>query len=146
VGSSRAGDRNRSVGSGAILGVSGATIGVVGIAVGVWFGLDQRRSAKVIQDRLDRVLQGIRNANPKATAAIATETAAAPTLSLQQRKEGLAAAIARLPEREKLVVTLYYYEELTLREVGEVLGISEAQASQLHQTAIARLRVDQPHG
>ena len=37
-------------------------------------------------------------------------------------REALADAIARLPEREKLVVTLYYYEELTLREIGEVLG------------------------
>ena len=41
-------------------------------------------------------------------------------------KEALGEAIARLPEREKLVVTLYYYEELTLREIGEVLGVTES--------------------
>src|SRR6476661_5898311 len=52
----------------------------------------------------------------------------------------LADAIARLPEREKLVVTLYYYEELTLREIGEVLGVTESRVSQLHTKAILRLK------
>ena len=55
-------------------------------------------------------------------------------------KEALADAIARLPEREKLVVTLYYYEELTLREIGEVLGVTESRVSQLHTKAILRLK------
>ena len=45
-----------------------------------------------------------------------------------------------LPEREKLVVTLYYYEELTLREIGEVLGVTESRVSQLHTKAILRLK------
>jgi len=54
--------------------------------------------------------------------------------------EALAEAIARLPEREKLVVTLYYYEELTLREIGEVLGVTESRVSQLHTKAILRLK------
>ena len=53
-------------------------------------------------------------------------------------KEALGEAIARLPEREKLVVTLYYYEELTLREIGEVLGVTESRVSQLHTKAILR--------
>src|ERR671935_632112 len=46
-------------------------------------------------------------------------------LAQTELKEALGEAIARLPEREKLVVTLYYYEELTLREIGEVLGVTE---------------------
>ena len=50
-------------------------------------------------------------------------------------------AIQRLPEREKLVITLYYYEELTLREIGEVLGVTESRVSQLHTKAILRLKV-----
>src|SRR6266540_4980735 len=54
------------------------------------------------------------------------------TLSVTEQKEALADAIARLPEREKLVVTLYYYEDLTLREIGEVLGVTESRVSQLH--------------
>jgi RNA polymerase sigma factor for flagellar operon FliA len=49
-------------------------------------------------------------------------------------------AIAALPEREKLVVALYYYENLTLREIGEVLGVTESRVSQLHTKAVLRLR------
>jgi RNA polymerase sigma factor for flagellar operon FliA len=55
-------------------------------------------------------------------------------------REALGEAIARLPEREKLVVTLYYYEELTLREIGEVLSVTESRVSQLHTKAILRLK------
>ena len=54
-------------------------------------------------------------------------------------REALGDAISRLPEREKLVVTLYYYEELTLREIGEVLSVTESR-SQLHTKAILRLK------
>ena len=52
----------------------------------------------------------------------------------------IADAIARLPEREKLVVALYYYENLTLREIGEVLGVTESRISQLHTKAVLRLK------
>ena len=61
-------------------------------------------------------------------------------LAETEMKEALGEAIARLPEREKLVVTLYYYEELTLREIGEVLGVTESRVSQLHTKAILRLK------
>ncbi|MFL6037328.1 MAG: sigma-70 family RNA polymerase sigma factor, partial [Gaiellaceae bacterium] len=57
-----------------------------------------------------------------------------------EMREAIADAISRLPEREKLVVTLYYYEELTLREIGEVLGVTESRVSQLHTKAILRLK------
>ena len=62
------------------------------------------------------------------------------SLAQTEMKEALADSIARLPEREKLVVTLYYYEELTLREIGEVLGVTESRVSQLHTKAILRLK------
>ena len=62
------------------------------------------------------------------------------SLSETEMREAIADAIARLPEREKLVVTLYYYEELTLREIGEVLGVTESRVSQLHTKAILRLK------
>jgi RNA polymerase sigma factor FliA len=52
----------------------------------------------------------------------------------------LADAIAALPERERLVLTLYYYEELTMKEVGATLGVVESRVSQLHSSAMARLR------
>ncbi len=73
---------------------------------------------------------------------IEDESASDPQGSLSQteQKEAIADAIARLPEREKLVVTLYYYEELTLREIGEVLGVTESRVSQLHTKAILRLK------
>ncbi len=73
---------------------------------------------------------------------IEDEAAPDPELSLEQgeMKEALGEAIARLPEREKLVVTLYYYEELTLREIGEVIGVTESRVSQLHTKAVLRLK------
>jgi RNA polymerase sigma factor FliA len=73
---------------------------------------------------------------------IEDESAPDPQGSLSQieMKEAIADAIARLPEREKLVVTLYYYEELTLREIGEVLSVTESRVSQLHTKAILRLK------
>ena len=64
----------------------------------------------------------------------------ADVLDETEMREALADAIARLPEREKLVVTLYYYEELTLREIGEVLGVTESRVSQLHTKAVLRLK------
>ena len=55
-------------------------------------------------------------------------------------KDRIAESIARLPEREKLVIALYYYENLTLREIGEVLGVTESRVSQLHTKAVLRLK------
>jgi RNA polymerase sigma factor for flagellar operon FliA len=52
----------------------------------------------------------------------------------------LAAAIAGLPEREKLVLSLYYDEELNLKEIGQVIGVSESRVSQIHTQAALRLR------
>ena len=68
--------------------------------------------------------------------------AAEPQMAMAhtELREALGDAISRLPEREKLVVTLYYYEELTLREIGEVLGVTESRVSQLHTKAILRLK------
>lgn len=55
-------------------------------------------------------------------------------------KERLADAIEGLPQRERLVIALYYYENLTLREIGEVLGVTESRVSQLHTKAVLGLR------
>jgi RNA polymerase sigma factor FliA len=54
--------------------------------------------------------------------------------------EKLAAALSALPERERMVVTLYHYEELTLREIGEILNLSEGRICQIFAQAVARLR------
>ena len=52
----------------------------------------------------------------------------------------LADAIAHLPERERLVMTLYYYEEMTMREIGLALGVVESRVSQMHASAVTHLR------
>jgi RNA polymerase sigma factor FliA len=55
-------------------------------------------------------------------------------------QERLADAIANLPERERIVMTLYYYEEMTMREIGLALGVVESRVSQVHSSAIVHLR------
>ncbi|HTL46734.1 MAG TPA: FliA/WhiG family RNA polymerase sigma factor [Verrucomicrobiae bacterium] len=55
-------------------------------------------------------------------------------------KEILAHAIDELPEKEKLVIVLYYYENLTLREIGEILDVSESRVCQIHTKVVTRLR------
>ena len=62
------------------------------------------------------------------------------SLASSEVKDRLTEAIASLPEREQLVVALYYYENLTLREIGEVLGVTESRVSQLHTKAVMRLK------
>ncbi len=70
------------------------------------------------------------------------ENAPDPSAVMDQTdlRDRVADAISRLPEREKLVIALYYYENLTLREIGEVLGVTESRVSQLHTKAVLRLR------
>ncbi|WP_455234551.1 RNA polymerase sigma factor FliA [Thiogranum longum] len=65
-----------------------------------------------------------------------------PLDSLQSSdfKSALAQAISGLPERERLVMAMYYDEELNLREIGEVLGVSESRVCQIHGQALIRLR------
>ncbi|MEX2107914.1 MAG: RNA polymerase sigma factor WhiG [Solirubrobacterales bacterium] len=62
------------------------------------------------------------------------------SLASSEVKDRLTDAVASLPEREQLVVALYYYENLTLREIGEVLGVTESRVSQLHTKAVMRLK------
>lgn len=58
----------------------------------------------------------------------------------EEKKKLISEAINKLPERERLVIALYYYEGLTLKEIGKVLGVSESRVSQMHTKAILRLR------
>ena len=61
-------------------------------------------------------------------------------LASEAFKRSLAEAIGELPEREKLVLSLYYQEELNLKEIGAVIGVSESRVSQIHSQAAMRLR------
>jgi RNA polymerase sigma factor FliA len=65
-----------------------------------------------------------------------------PAAQLEDRgmREALVEAIDTLPERERLVMSLYYDEELNLKEIGEVLGVSESRVCQIHGQAMVRLR------
>lgn len=58
----------------------------------------------------------------------------------EEQKQMLAEAVERLPDKEKLVIALYYQEDLTLKEIAAVLKLSESRISQLHSQAILRLR------
>jgi RNA polymerase sigma factor for flagellar operon FliA len=60
-------------------------------------------------------------------------------------KEQLAAAVSRLSEREQLILALYYYEELTMKEVAEVVGIAVSRVSQIHAAAMLKLRTTLGH-
>jgi RNA polymerase sigma factor for flagellar operon FliA len=58
----------------------------------------------------------------------------------QNLKKLLVQGIDLLPEREKLMMSLYYEQDLNLREIGEIMGVTESRVSQLHTQAVARLR------
>jgi len=62
------------------------------------------------------------------------------SLKLQEMKEIIGDTIATLPEKERLVVSLYYYEDLNMKEIGSILGITESRVCQIHTKAVLRLR------
>ncbi|MBI5814311.1 MAG: FliA/WhiG family RNA polymerase sigma factor [Nitrospinae bacterium] len=68
------------------------------------------------------------------------ETDPATLARIEEIRTIIAKAIDLLPEKERLLVSLYYYEELTMKEIGEVLGITESRVSQIHTKAVIRLR------
>lgn len=59
----------------------------------------------------------------------------------KEMKNALVSVISELPEKEKLVISLYYYEELMLKEIAEVLGVSESRVSQIHSKVLEKLKV-----
>jgi RNA polymerase sigma factor for flagellar operon FliA len=65
-----------------------------------------------------------------------------PFAQLKQREltQALANGISGLPEKERLVISLYYYEDLNLKEIGQILGITESRVCQIHSKAVSRLR------
>ena len=94
--------------------------------------------------RRDR--DAVRRAFETRAAEIADETG--EQLALEAVAEGylrigvdrMAQAIKQLPEKERLVISLYYLDELTMKETGKVLGITESRVSQIHSQAILHLR------
>ncbi len=62
------------------------------------------------------------------------------SLKLSEMKRMIATTIATLPEKERLVISLYYYEDLNMKEIGGILGITESRVCQIHTKAALRLR------
>lgn len=92
---------------------------------------------------LDDLILGSHDANEKLHISdILSDTTSDPIAEVEQRemRRLLTAAVDRLPERERLVIALYYYEGLTFREIGRVLEVSESRVYQLHTQAVLRLR------
>ncbi|MGH9261941.1 MAG: sigma-70 family RNA polymerase sigma factor, partial [Acidimicrobiales bacterium] len=71
---------------------------------------------------------------------VSTDEGPGHRVELDELRHALAAAIDRLAERERDVVALYYHDGLTLAEIGEVLGVTESRACQIHGRAVAQLR------
>ncbi len=85
---------------------------------------------------------GDRDERTDAVASIPDHSADDPVSMFEsvEMRDILTGAIERLPERERIVIALYYYEGLTLKEIGRVLGVTESRISQLHTKAVLRLR------
>jgi hypothetical protein len=62
------------------------------------------------------------------------------TFEVKETKEALIQAVGQMAEREKTVLTLYYYEGLTLAEIGDILGVTESRVCQIHTKAVLQLR------
>lgn len=73
---------------------------------------------------------------------VVCDQSADPVYELESKnlQKTIAASISDLPERERMVLALYYQEELNLREIGEVIGVSESRVCQIHGQALARLQ------
>ena len=89
----------------------------------VWYGKDDFEELSVLE-----TIESPINTNPDTI------------IEREEIKDIIVEAIKKLPEKEKKVVVLYYYEDLTLKEIGEVLEVTESRVSQLHTKAIMRLR------
>ncbi len=110
-------------------------------------GIDRDAYDRILADAArSRVLSLSGTDNTEAAVMDVADTARrgpAEDLEEQGLREAVAAAIAQLPERERLVMSLYYDEQMNLREIGAVLGVSESRVCQIHGQAVVRLRARQ---
>ncbi len=93
--------------------------------------------------RMDHVRAGDDSDSPLPGDIFEDPSSQNPFERVEARQDGevLAQCIAHLPEREKLVITLYYYEDLSMKEIGSVLGITESRVCQIHAKSVAHLRL-----
>jgi len=89
---------------------------------------------------LDEMLGDRNDANTLGDTLADTNDGPGQLFERSELSDQLASAIGRMPEREKLVLGLYYFENLTLAQIGEVLGVTESRVSQIHTKAVLQLR------
>jgi len=100
---------------------------------------------------LDEVFRGGDRSERSTLGETLADSGAGPmaTFEVKETKEALIFAISQMGDREKTVLTLYYYEGLTLAEIGEILGVTESRVCQIHTKAVLQLRAklaDRPEG
>jgi RNA polymerase sigma factor for flagellar operon FliA len=103
--------------------------------------LDEVRSTNLVS--LDEYVQGKDgDGQTRLVDAVEDRVSLDPSdrIDIEDLKDVMNGAIMRLPSRERLVIALYYYEELTLKEIGSILNVSESRISQIHTKAVTRLR------
>ena len=91
---------------------------------------------------LDEMLSGGDRGDSMTLGDTVADSGAGPVAAyeVEEMRHILADAINRMPEREKIVLTLYYYEGLTLAEIGQVLGVTESRVCQIHTKSVLQLR------
>lgn len=105
-------------------------------------GISMEEYGQILHDTVSCKISSVEELSEEGEIFDATAEWADPAekLSKEGFQQALAAEIANLPERERLVVALYYDEEMNLREIGEILNISESRVSQINSQAMLRLR------
>ena len=100
---------------------------------------------------LDEVFRGGDHSDRSTLGETLPDATAGPmdTFEVKETKEALVKAVSEMADREKTVLTLYYYEGLTLAEIGDILGVTESRVCQIHTKAVLQLRAklaDRPEG
>ena len=100
---------------------------------------------------LDEVFRGGDRSDRSTLGETLPDSTAGPmdTFEVKETKEALIQAVGQMADREKTVLTLYYYEGLTLAEIGDILGVTESRVCQIHTKAVLQLRAklaDRPEG
>lgn len=116
--------------------------GAMGISLDEYFSLLEETKAATFLD-----IDSLRQKFPEGSEDVAFELMASPEVSdpflvldMLEAKDTIIKAIESLREKERMVVTLYYYEELTMKEIGAIMGYTESRISQMHSKAMMRLR------
>jgi len=113
----------------------------LGLTVDQWDELAREVALQAVQS-LDEGFVTLEAGMATVSETVQDPAALSPEAEMERwaEREMVARAIEKLPENERTVISLYYYEGLTLREIGEVLGVTESRACQIHGKAVVRLR------